>query len=117
MLLLRQARKYGVSLLLATQSPGDIDYTGMGQVGTKILGRMTTAQEASKIAPLFNGDEAGDMLEHLPQMSKGNFFLTCPDEYAGPVRFRSRFLVTNHKTLSMEQIGELVSDDDRSFYR
>ena len=40
MLLLRQARKYGLCCLLGTQSPGDIDYKALGQIGTVAIGRI-----------------------------------------------------------------------------
>lgn len=38
--LLRQSRKTGLMLLLSTQSPGDLDYRGMGQIGTWAVGKL-----------------------------------------------------------------------------
>ena len=48
-LLFRQGRKYGVSCLIATQSPGDIDYKAIGQFSTFILGTLNTKQDIEKV--------------------------------------------------------------------
>jgi DNA helicase HerA-like ATPase len=48
-LLMKQARKYGVSNLIATQNPADIDYKAMAQANTWVLGRMMTKQDISKV--------------------------------------------------------------------
>ncbi len=117
LLLLRQARKYGVGMVLATQSPGDVDYTGLGQIGTKLLGRMTQRQEADKVAPLLKDTPNGfDLIEKLPGLKQGEFIAVCPDMFTEPVMFKSRYLVTKHQTLSLEQISDLVTDEDRRIY-
>lgn len=113
MLLLRQARKYGVSMLIATQSPGDLDFTGMAQVGTKLLGRISTQQEAWKIQPLLENDPH-DSLDMLPELQQGEFVAVCPDMFKVPVIFKSRSLSSKHVTLTLEQASKFVSDEDRN---
>lgn len=119
MLLLRQARKYGVSLLLATQSPGDLDYKGMGQIGTKLLGRMTTQQEMGKMSALFDPSDqfSSDELDMLPQLKQGQFIAICPDVTPAPTLFRSRQILSRHVTLSLEAMDQFVSLRDRVTYR
>lgn len=118
MLLLRQGRKYGISMLIATQSPGDLDYVGMGQIGTKLLGKMSTQQEAWKVRPLLENDKVdNDLFDILPDMKPGEFIVVCPDAFAVPTLFKSRRLVTQHQTVTLDGVGRFVSDDDRvTFY-
>lgn len=114
MLLLRQARKYGVGMMIASQSPGDINYQGLSQAGTKFIGRLTTNQEAYKIQPLLENDNIGrDLLETLPALKQGQFIGVCPDMFPGPISMKSRTLSSRHLTMTMEQMSKLVTDEDR----
>lgn len=113
--LLRQARKYGVSMLLATQSPGDIDFIGMGQIGTKFIGRMSTLQEAAKVSPLLD-NSTDHLIDQLPELKQGEFFGVCSDMWDGPVTFRSRTLISRHETMTLEQMNNFVDDKDREIY-
>ena len=38
-LLFKQARKFGIGCLIATQNPGDVDYKALSQFGTWVIGR------------------------------------------------------------------------------
>jgi hypothetical protein len=116
MLLLRQARKYGVCCLLATQSPGDLDYKALGQVGTWMIGRMRSAQEAFKVYPALSaqpGVDADAICERLPSYDIGQFVVTSPDNFPDPEEFRVRWLVSAHRTIAEGDIEDLVDDDDR----
>jgi hypothetical protein len=116
MLLLRQARKYGLSCMLATQSPGDIDYKALGQVGTMAFGRITGERALSKVAPVIRsqpGIDTESIIDALPGMPRGRFVLVNPDHYETPVETQVRWLVTKHTTVPTDRVAELVSDDDR----
>lgn len=116
MLLLRQARKYGLCCLLATQSPGDIDYKALGQVGTMAFGRISGERALGKVAPIIqalpdiNTDE---IVSGLPGMARGRFVLVSPDNYEIPVETQVRWLATKHTTVPADRIPDLVSDEDR----
>ena len=43
--LLKQARAFGVGVVLATQNPVDLDYKGLSNVGTWFLGRLQTERD------------------------------------------------------------------------
>ncbi|MFN9368057.1 MAG: ATP-binding protein, partial [Planctomycetia bacterium] len=43
--LLKQARAYGLGVVLATQNPVDIDYKGLSNAGTWLIGRLQTEQD------------------------------------------------------------------------
>lgn len=116
MLMLRQSRKYGVCCLLATQSPGDLDYKALGQIGTWILGRMRTLQEAWKVEPSLSaqpGVDSAAIVERLPGFDIGQFVITSPDNFAEPIDFKVRWLVTAHKIVEESQIEELTRPSDR----
>ncbi len=47
--LLKQARAFGVGLILATQNPGDLDYKGLSNAGTWIIGKLQTDNDREKV--------------------------------------------------------------------
>ncbi len=47
--LLKQARAFGVGFLLATQNPVDVDYKGLSNAGTWIIGRLQTDQDKQRL--------------------------------------------------------------------
>lgn len=49
MRLLKQARAFGVGLLLATQNPVDLDYKGLSNAGTWFIGRLQTEQDKARL--------------------------------------------------------------------
>ena len=104
MLLLRQGRKYGVGVLIATQSPGDIDYIAAGQAGTKLLGRLVSQQESWKVRPMLDNDGVDtSLIDGLPSLQQGQFIVVCPDEFKTPKLFQSRQLITKHITMTIEE--------------
>lgn len=49
LLLLKQARAYGIGVVLATQNPVDLDYKGLGNIGTWCIGRLQTTQDQDRV--------------------------------------------------------------------
>jgi DNA helicase HerA-like ATPase len=47
--LLKQARSFGVGIILSTQNPVDIDYKGLSNIGTWFIGRLQTKQDKDKV--------------------------------------------------------------------
>ncbi len=47
--MLKQARAFGVGMLLATQNPVDVDYKGMSNTGTWIIGKLQTDQDKQRL--------------------------------------------------------------------
>ncbi len=47
--LLKQARAFGLGLILATQNPGDIDYKGLSNAGTWFIGKLQTENDKNKV--------------------------------------------------------------------
>ena len=116
MMLLRQARKYGLCCLLATQSPGDIDYKALGQVGTMALGRIVGERALGKVEPVLRAQPNLDteaIINGLPGMPKGRFVLVNPDVYEHPVEAQVRWLVTKHVNIPADRLTDIVTDEDR----
>ena len=47
--LLKQARAFGVGIVLATQNPVDLDYKGLANTGTWFLGRLQTERDKARV--------------------------------------------------------------------
>ena len=47
--LLKQARAYGLGVLLSTQNPVDLDYRGLANMGFWAIGRLQTSQDQARI--------------------------------------------------------------------
>ena len=47
--LLKQARAFGVGIVLATQNTVDLDYKGLGNAGTWFLGRLQTERDKARV--------------------------------------------------------------------
>ena len=56
--LLKQARAFGVGILLATQNPVDLDYKGLANCGTWLLGRLQTERDKARVLEGLEGAAA-----------------------------------------------------------
>ncbi len=72
--LLKRARSAGLGLMLATQSPGDLDYKCRDNVRSWLVGRVKEQTAVAKLRPMFAGG-AGDVAGKLPTQGTGEFFL------------------------------------------
>ena len=56
MTLMKQARAFGVGVVLSTQNPVDIDYKAISNAGTWMVGRLQTERDKAR---LLDGHERG----------------------------------------------------------
>ena len=49
LVLLKQARAFGLGIALATQNPADLDYKGLANIGTWFLGRLQTQSDKARV--------------------------------------------------------------------
>ena len=47
--LMKQARAFGLGVVLATQNPVDLDYKGLGNAGTWFIGRLQTERDRQRV--------------------------------------------------------------------
>lgn len=110
-LLFKQARKYGVCCLMATQNPADVDYKAMAQFGTWAIGRLTTRQDMKKVQPTVKSLDPVNVdaiMAELPSQKPGQFVLISPDNFEQTHRLQCRWLYTMHETLDDEKIEALM---------
>lgn len=111
-LLFRQARKYGVGLVVATQNVTDLDYKALGQVNTWALGRLLAKQDLDRVRHLvasihpYGPDE---VLEAVPSLRSGQFILLSPDHLGVAQRLDVRGLSTLHAIVPEDRFKEVQS--------
>ncbi|MCY3411648.1 MAG: ATP-binding protein [Candidatus Heimdallarchaeota archaeon] len=112
-LLLKQARKYGVSLLLATQNISDVDYKSLGQVGTWALGRLMAKQDIEKVKDIIQSispAETDAITSSITKQKTGQFMLLAPDVFSSVQQMQVRWLVTNHTTLDDAAVDKITDE-------
>lgn len=99
--LLKQARAYGVGILLATQNPVDLDYKGLANAGTWFVGRLQTERDKARLLDGLEGVAAGaetafdrrEMGETLAGLGKRVFLMyNVHEDY--PVTFQTRWTMS-----------------------
>ena len=77
--LLKQARSFGIGIVLSTQNPVDIDYKGLSNIGTWFIGRLQTKQDIDKVIDGLSGANQGinkaQIASLLSNLEKRNFVL------------------------------------------
>ncbi|MBK8975334.1 MAG: DUF853 family protein [Planctomycetes bacterium] len=88
---LRRFRSAGIGLLLATQSPGDLDYRCRENVQSWFVGKVTQQTALKKLETLFGADRAA--AQRVPGQSIGEFHL-LQDGRCTPFRANRNLLET-----------------------
>jgi hypothetical protein len=56
--LIKQARAFGLGVILATQNPADLDYKALSNAGTWFLGRLQTERDKARVLEGLEGAAA-----------------------------------------------------------
>jgi hypothetical protein len=72
--ILKQARAFGVGLVLVTQNPVDIDYKAMSNAGTWIVGRLQTDNDKRRIVEGITGSTL-DLDSTISNLAKRQFLM------------------------------------------
>jgi hypothetical protein len=99
--LLKQARAFGVGILLATQNPVDLDYKGLANTGTWFIGRLQTERDKMRVLEGLEGVAASvgvkfdrqSMEETLAGLGNRIFLLNNVHEDA-PEIFETRWVMS-----------------------
>ncbi len=114
--LLKQARAFGLGVVLATQNPVDLDYKGLSNTGTWFLGRLQTERDKIRVLDGLEGVAAGtgtkfdrrSMEELLAGLGKRIFLLHNVHEDS-PEVFETRWALSYLRgPLTREQIKRLM---------
>jgi hypothetical protein len=96
--LLKQARAYGLGLVLATQNPVDLDYKGLSNTGTWFIGRLQTERDKARVMEGLEGATARGfdkkaMGRTIAGLGKRRFLLHNVHEDE-PVVFNTRWVLS-----------------------
>ncbi len=113
MLLLKQARAFGLGIVLSTQNPVDLDYKGLSNIGTWFIGRLQTRQDQDRVLAGISGG-AGNLdkarFREMMAGMRGRTFLLSSTHRPEPVLFETRWVLSYLKgPVSLQDIGKLVS--------
>lgn len=109
LLLFRQARKYGVSCLVASQNIADLDYKGLSQFNTWIIGKTMTTQNLNKLKGIINSrcsdEQTKNILKKLTKLMPGEFLLIQNSTNIADF-FKARWLYTKHQTMGADELEQ-----------
>ncbi len=99
--LLKQARAFGLGLVLATQNPIDVDYKALSNCGTWFLGRLQTERDVDRVLDGLAGAAqlAGESFDASALRAtlaglKSRVFLMNDVHEDGPILFHSRWALS-----------------------
>ena len=110
--LIRQGRSYGICCVLATQNPGDVDYRGLSNCGTWMVGKLATDRDRQKVMEGMAvwGSDAERVKYNLTNADTGDFVVKDP---RGNVQYiKERWLLTYHRVLTLNEIRDFKKEKD-----
>ncbi len=115
--LLKQARAFGIGMMIATQNPADLDYKGLANAGTWIIGKMQTDNDRARV--LEGLDSARDATSALDvrsvaqligRLGPRQFVMHNIHEPATPFLIHTRWSMSFLRgPLTREQISRLMA--------
>ncbi|HUF79343.1 MAG TPA: DUF87 domain-containing protein [Thermoanaerobaculia bacterium] len=115
--LLKQARAYGLGVVLATQNPVDLDYKGLANAGTWWIGRLQTERDKMRVIEGLEGAastagarfDRGAMERTLAGLGSRVFLMRNVHDDT-PVIFRTRWVLSFlHGPMTLPQIEQATS--------
>jgi hypothetical protein len=111
--LLKQARAFGLGVVLSTQNPVDLDYKGLANCGTWFIGKLQTERDRARVLEGLNIASNGDLSsKELDKMiaSTGNRIFLQRSIYAKePILFETRWTLSYLRgPLTLPQIASLT---------
>jgi hypothetical protein len=114
--LMKQARAFGVGVVLATQNPVDLDYKGLSNAGTWFIGRLQTDRDKQRVLDGLEGASASagaafdrSQMDTLISKLGNRVFLMNNVHEPGPVLLESRWCLSYLRgPLTRDQIRVLM---------
>ncbi len=113
--LLKQARAQGVGVVLATQNPVDLDYKGLANMGTWLVGTLQTQQDRARLREgLLGTGMAEAQLDKLLDGTKKRVFLLHDVHRKAPELLQVRWAMSYLRgPLTRDEIGRLMQGRDK----
>jgi hypothetical protein len=114
MTLMKQARAFGVGVVLSTQNPVDIDYKALSNAGTWMIGRLQTEQDKQRLLDGMSAASGGVDINAVSQtisgLGKREFVLRRAGKDT-PEVFTTRWAMSYLRgPLTRDQIARLMSE-------
>ncbi len=121
--LLKQARAFGLGVLLTTQNPVDLDYKGLANTGTWFIGRLQTERDKMRLIDGLAGATAAEGIKFdrkaMEQTISGlgqRVFMMNNVHQDAPVIFETRWCLSYLRgPLTRNQIRDLTDPQRNSF--
>jgi hypothetical protein len=114
--LLKQARAFGVGIVLATQNPVDLDYKALSNAGTWFIGRLQTERDKARMLDGLQGAAMGQKgfdrggMEVMLSALGNRIFLMNNVHDDAPVVFETRWVMSYLRgPLTRDQIKTLMT--------
>ncbi len=112
--ILKQARAFGVGMVLSTQNPVDVDYKALSNAGTWMIGRLQTEQDKGRLLDGLNAATGNTDTERLSDLisslDKRQFILHSTRE-SEPQVFGTRWAQSYLAgPLTRDQVSRLMAD-------
>ena len=82
--LMKEGRKFGISVVVASQGIGDFHPDVLGNAGTKVIFRMNYP-ESRKVSGFIRGRQGQDLPQRIEQLSIGSAYVQTPEMMYGSV--------------------------------
>ena len=124
MSMLKQARAFGVGLIMATQNPGDLDYKGLTNMGTWFIGRLQSDNDLKKVmagiqsmASADEGIDPKDVERMIADIKPRVFLMRNVHNSGGPIMLHTRWAM-NYLSgpLTRNQISMLMQQRKQELY-
>ncbi len=114
--LLKQARAFGLGVVLATQNPVDVDYKALSNAGTWMIGRLQTEQDKARLvdglSSATGGVDLAALTETISGLGKRQFVLRRAGVDA-PVVMTSRWAMSYLRgPMTRDQIAALTGSEE-----
>lgn len=106
--ILKQARAFGVGLMLVTQNPVDIDYKAMSNAGTWIVGRLQTDNDKRRVLDGIRGG-LPDLDARISNLRKREFLLYQAKKSTQQFLFRRHSMCFRFGPFTRAQVAELMA--------
>ncbi len=116
--LLKQARAFGLGMILATQNPGDLDYKGLSNAGTWFIGRLQSENDKQRVMSgleslaSVNSElslrDVGKLISDIPPRV---FLMHNVHDQGGPTMIHTRWAMSYLRgPLTRQQVQVLMAD-------
>lgn len=105
--ILKQARAFGIGLVLVTQNPVDIDYKAMSNAGTWIVGRLQTENDKRRILEGISGGMP-DLDSRISNLEKRQFIMHLAKKGTQTVLYRRHPMCYRFGPFTRDQVASLM---------